>query len=339
MNVYLIGPDPRYPGGIQSVIATMLNFADDDIVYKSIPSWKNSASRGLVPFLRAILTMLYISVKDSKQNVWFHVHLGTGGSWVREGFLVLLSLALRKQTAVTLHGSSLTQSSSLFLSMITSLLRFKRVDFIITLTPDIFSRLRTKLPQTVLLPNPVPSWISKQFRKTKESKTIIFVGKIDSRKGVDVLLEAWLRVHSDFPEWQLEILGFMGDFDENLLKSASKYKVYYSLNVKRESCIARMSDCAALVLPSLREQSPIVIWEAMTLGVPVITTRLSGTKFQLGDSYPLLIEPNSIEQLKGALIKIMQDSAFRHELSSYVKHRSHSCQEDNLKLVYKALYN
>ena len=61
-----------------------------------------------------------------------------------------------------------------------------------------------------------------------------------------------------------------------------------------------------LVLPSWNEGQPLVLLEAMALGVPILTTKTGDIPEMLGKDYPFIVEPRDIEGLKLRLVEFME---------------------------------
>jgi len=77
----------------------------------------------------------------------------------------------------------------------------------------------------------------------------------------------------------------------------------------------------ALVMPTFFGPTNIPVYEAFTLGCPVITSDIDGVRDQVGDA-GVLVDPCSPEQLTNAIKKLGEDSRFRDELIKNGKARS-----------------
>src|SRR5664279_1870182 len=104
MEVIHIGPHPLTVGGTQSVIRTITDFGigADRISVRS--TWNGSrlfANSQLVR--RAAGTILRAS-----SDTIIHVHMSTGGAYVRDGPLIALARSRGLQVVVSIHGGDLS---------------------------------------------------------------------------------------------------------------------------------------------------------------------------------------------------------------------------------------
>jgi len=125
--------------------------------------------------------------------------------------------------------------------------------------------------------------------------TFVTVGRLSQEKNHRRLIDAFARVHSKHPDIRLVILGG-GPLEEELAGQISNLGMepFISLagQVDNPFAILAQSDC--FVLSSDYEGQPMVILEARTLGLPVITTSFSS----VGDSVPPdagIVVPKSVE--------------------------------------------
>jgi glycosyltransferase involved in cell wall biosynthesis len=110
-----------------------------------------------------------------------------------------------------------------------------------------------------------------------ETKTLLFLGRIHPKKGIDILIRAWTILQEDFPDWRLEIVG-----QDEVGHSAQLHALCSELQARRVALRgprfgadkgAAMSQASLFVLPSLSENFALTIGESLLYQVPVITTK------------------------------------------------------------------
>ena len=111
------------------------------------------------------------------------------------------------------------------------------------------------------------------------NKRIVFLSRIHPKKGIELLLEAWQQIESD---WQLDIAG---DGDETYIQSIKELII--SKNIKNVQVVGAkygnekwtfLQSADLFVLPTYSENFGIVVAEALYTGLPVITT--TGTPWE-----------------------------------------------------------
>lgn len=107
--------------------------------------------------------------------------------------------------------------------------------------------------------------------------TILFLGRLHVKKGIDLLLRAWAIVAPELPEWRLRVVGpDDGGYEAPLRRLAASLR---APRVTFEGAVygAAKRDlyrAASLhVLPSHSENFGMTVAEALANGTPVITTR------------------------------------------------------------------
>jgi glycosyltransferase involved in cell wall biosynthesis len=136
---------------------------------------------------------------------------------------------------------------------------------------------------------------------------LLFVGRLRIRKGVEILLHAMTTGGDKDPE-TLSTLVIVGDGEhrESLeLKVRDLHlqdRVIFVGRRSREEIAEFMSRASALVVPSIYEGMPLVILEAMSRGLPIVASRVSGIPEVVVDGESgWLVEPENVDQLARAL--------------------------------------
>lgn len=164
----------------------------------------------------------------------------------------------------------------------------------------------------------VPQGLPLEFNSTQEicsnedynKMTIGYVGRISQEKGVDLLIEAFQKVKSH--DARLEIYGLRSQsdrslFEENIckkVKTDSRISIHSRLN--RAELAEVYKRIGYLAVPSIcPETGPLVIWEALTFGVPVLASERIGHKKLLENGKKgILVSPNTCERW----IEIMENA-------------------------------
>lgn len=115
-------------------------------------------------------------------------------------------------------------------------------------------------------------------------KQILFLSRIHPKKGIEVLIEAFSRLSQDFPDWTVKIVGNgEDDYRQSLKEKVEELglvdKVKVLAPVFGEAKTKLYQESSVFCLPSYSENFGMVIAEAMSCGVPAITT--NGTPWQL----------------------------------------------------------
>ncbi|MDJ0333775.1 glycosyltransferase [Salinibacterium sp. G-O1] len=139
----------------------------------------------------------------------------------------------------------------------------------------------------------------------------LYLGKLVTTKGVELLLEAWGEGISGAELW----IAGAGDLEPEVLRAAAAGRVRYLGWVDAAQRSAALSSASALVVPSLwPENFPLVAAEAVLAGLPLISTTIAAPPVLEHRGNGLLAEPNAVD-LRGAMVTMLSSSR-RAELAS-----------------------
>ncbi len=150
-----------------------------------------------------------------------------------------------------------------------------------------------------------------RIRRTPVEPLIVgMVALFRPRKGTEVLLDALAMLRSQGHNIRLEAIGPFEtpEYEASLHERADRLGLNQSVHWAGftddvHSALARVD---VLALPSLfGEGLPMVVLEAMAAGLPVVASRCEGTSIAIHHRQTgLLVDPNSVSQLAGALSEI-----------------------------------
>lgn len=147
----------------------------------------------------------------------------------------------------------------------------------------------------------IPNGISTEGYSCRDSidkvkKQVLFLSRIHEKKGIEVLIDVWEQIIPQFPDWNLVIAGNGEDSYINELKDLINQK---SLNgnvqiippVFGNEKLDLYQASSLFVLPSYSENFGMVIAEAMSCGVPAITTNYTPWKLLNGQESSMGVTP------------------------------------------------
>lgn len=117
------------------------------------------------------------------------------------------------------------------------------------------------------------------FRQMREQPSLLFVGRLEPRKGLDQLLHAMTRLKTTRPDLRLYVVGDGPDRDrcQQLLPARLRSDVVFLGRVDADELPRFYASCDLFVAPALGGESfGIVLIEAMAAGCPVVASDIPG---------------------------------------------------------------
>jgi glycosyltransferase involved in cell wall biosynthesis len=168
------------------------------------------------------------------------------------------------------------------------------------------------------------------LEKCKRSKNdvpvILFCGYLIKLKGVDLLLHALSAVKEDF---RLDIVG-SGVEEENLMELARKLcmksKVRFLGYKGRTDIAAFYKNADMFVFPSMNDAFGLVLVEAITAGLPVISSVYAGgTKDTVDHGLNgFIIDPENTEDFAKKIAMLLSDEKLRKNMGAHSLEKSKS---------------
>ena len=128
-----------------------------------------------------------------------------------------------------------------------------------------------------VIPNGIDLPDSQRIVNDKQTRQILYLGRIHPKKGISELIQAWANVTSKKSNWQLLIAGWDDGGHEQKLKSGVKElgvddTIHFLGPVFGQEKAALLQSVDAYILPSHSEGLPMTVLEAWANELPVIMT-------------------------------------------------------------------
>ncbi|MDW2113372.1 glycosyltransferase [Vibrio sp. 1731] len=128
-------------------------------------------------------------------------------------------------------------------------------------------------------------------------------------KGVDILLKALERIDTEKVNWRLTIIG---DFDKSkgyelfFKKQAFRERIIITGKVPKNEVRKRFLNSDVYIVSSRSETANVSMLEAMSCGVPVITTSCGGPESLLTDKVSIVVKRAHEKELHEAIMKLQE---------------------------------
>jgi len=154
-----------------------------------------------------------------------------------------------------------------------------------------------------------------------DGQTVLTVATVQERKGQLHLVEAMARVRREVPGARLVCLGkilepaYAAAVRRRAVELGLRDAVELVGFVPDDELDHALQTCAVFALGSLEESSPVSIAEAMTLGKPVVATRVGGVPdLVTAGETGYLVEHGDVAGTADALVRLLADAAHRRQL-------------------------
>jgi glycosyltransferase involved in cell wall biosynthesis len=147
---------------------------------------------------------------------------------------------------------------------------------------------------------------------------ILYIGTIEPRKNLIRLVEAFSELAVTYPDHVLVIAGMKGWMYEDLFELVRKFdmekRVIFTGFVLDKDKPYLIKGCEIFVYPSLYEGFGLPLLEALSCGVPALTSNVSSLPEIAGDA-ALLVDPTSEAEIADGLNRLLGDRVFQDMFS------------------------
>lgn len=196
------------------------------------------------------------------------------------------------------------------------------------------------LPNISVIPN--ANTFSTSQTAALENKKVIAIGRYTHQKGFERLIEAWYILSPEFPDWKLDIIGNGEERDklQNLIR-AYRLEEQVALVNPTKSIDKVYLDASLLVLSSRYEGLPMVLLEAQTFGLPIVSfaCKCGPKDIVTNGENGFLVEEGDVKGLARQMATVMGDEALRKRMGRKAKEASRRYAEDAVMAKWITLFD
>ncbi|MCH7518011.1 MAG: glycosyltransferase [Candidatus Dadabacteria bacterium] len=167
--------------------------------------------------------------------------------------------------------------------------------------------------------SPPKGFLFEKFPYLRGKRLVLFLGRINWKKGLDDLIPAFADVVTTISNAHLVLVGpdsdgYMNQVNKLINIHKIENNVSYSGPAYGEDKTMFMQDCEVFVLPSFSEGFPVTAIEAMSFAMPVMLTEDSGIPdIIMGAKAGLVVKKNK-DEIASGILKLLNDKQLAAEM-------------------------
>jgi glycosyltransferase involved in cell wall biosynthesis len=203
-------------------------------------------------------------------------------------------------------------------------LQQRQADALLVTTPAARSRIvdaKREEKKIVTIPHGIdPERYPVAPARTDGPPSILFLGGIEQRKGIFTLLDAFRRVHAEFPDCRLVVGGTgwqWGEMFDVVKAMPERPQIELLGRVTRADVPGLLSACTVFCMPSFGEPFGMSLLEAMSTGKPVVVTDAGGAGHLVDERGGRKVAPGDAAGLARALAEILASPELQARMGAH----------------------
>ncbi len=171
--------------------------------------------------------------------------------------------------------------------------------------------------------------------RARQLFTFLYIGRLVEGKGLDILLRAFAGI-GDNTKLVVVGSGPLAGKLKHLQSELNLSNVEWKGECDRQVVLQCIHECDAFVLPSLHENQPVSILEALACGKPVVATICGGSEELISEVNGLLAKAGVVDDLARKLTEITRSKFNSGEIrKSFMEKHGAARIIDQLEAIYK----
>ncbi|ADD40116.1 glycosyl transferase group 1 [Stackebrandtia nassauensis DSM 44728] len=218
---------------------------------------------------------------------------------------------------------------------------YPRLDAVVTLTRGDraeYARMLDHRVRVARIPSPVATLHAEAADPA--SKVVVAAGRLVRAKGFDLLIPAFAHVVAKDPEWRLRIFGG-GPMQAKLaaLIEANGLEDNVVLMGRTGDLGGELAKASFCALGSRSEGLPMVVLEAFTHGLPVVSCAYPGAEELVSDGRDgILVPPEDVEELGTAMAWLATDVEARATMGERALRKARDYGPDAVAAQWEQLF-
>jgi glycosyltransferase involved in cell wall biosynthesis len=188
--------------------------------------------------------------------------------------------------------------------------------------------------------------VFEKFNFKKQTRLISFVGRFSFEKNLFALVKVAPELVKEFPDLKFVLVGD-GEEKEKLIKKIEKnnLKKYFVFPgfLEKEKVYEIVCASDIFVLPSFYETFSYTVLEALSLGVPVVATKVGGVQELIESGVNgFLVPRDNLLELKEKIKEVLKNSKIKEKFVSQGLKTAQNFSEEKMvqkiKQIYMSLY-
>jgi len=284
-----------------------------------------------------------------------HIQVTERSSFIRKGIALHVGRLLGMRTMLHHHGASLDVDfagySRLARRWLIGTARAAHLNVALGERGKQFLMRDVGVPEDriVILPNAINDVGGEERPARVAGQTIhyLLMANLSPRKGVSEFLQAMRRLKDEGRAVHATLAGGeeVARYQKEAVDLGMERECTFTGWVKRDRVAELLRDADVLVLPSYHEVLPMVILEALSARIPVITTPVGSIPEVLTNERDcLLVQPGSVDELAVAMRRVADDEALYRQLADngralYEERFEMSAYMTRLLAIYERVLN